>query len=56
MVPVSTPSQAPFQSGDRLRPCNRDLSERFADNSLDCGTGFDCFDPRSHTAHPALAI
>lgn len=29
--------------------CRADASERFPDNSIDMGTGYDCFDPRSHT-------
>jgi D-alanyl-D-alanine dipeptidase len=26
------------------------VGERYADNGVDMGTGFDCFDPRAHTA------
>ena len=29
--------------------CRGSAVERFPDNSLDMGTGYDCFDPRSHT-------
>ena len=27
----------------------------FADNTLDMGTGYDCFDPLSHTANPSVS-
>ena len=30
-------------------PCTAPAAERAADNSLDMGTGFDCFDPRTYT-------
>jgi zinc D-Ala-D-Ala dipeptidase len=29
--------------------CRAPADERFPDNSIDMGTGYDCFDPRSHT-------
>lgn len=29
--------------------CRAAVARRFPDNSLDMGTGYDCFDPRSHT-------
>ena len=29
--------------------CRANITERYPDNSLDMGTGYDCFDPRSHT-------
>jgi D-alanyl-D-alanine dipeptidase len=35
-------------------PCTAPLSERAPDNSLDMGTGYDCFDERSHTASTAI--
>lgn len=42
--------QPVYEPGDPLLPCTS--SNRFKDNSLDFGTGFDCFDVKSHTAHP----
>ena len=35
-------------------PARRLSGERFADNSVDMGTGFDCFSPLSHTLSPAV--
>ena len=38
----------------RLAACTSPVGERYADNSLDFGTGYDCFDPLSHTDNPAI--
>lgn len=50
---VHTPPrrQETYARGDRLRDCTARAGVRFRDNSLDMGTGYDCFDPRSHTYH-----
>ncbi len=34
--------------------CTAPAAQRFADNSVDMGTGYDCFDIRSHTLHPDI--
>lgn len=46
---VRTPPrrQETYTRGDRLRDCT--AKARFRDNSIDMGTGYDCFDPLSHT-------
>jgi D-alanyl-D-alanine dipeptidase len=46
---VRTPPrrQETYRRGDRLRDCAGE--RRFRDNSIDMGTGYDCFDPLSHT-------
>jgi len=54
IVPLPVPKQADFKVGMKLAACYLPGSERFNDNSLDFGTGFDCFDPLAHTAHPAV--
>ncbi len=36
------------------KECFLPEGERFADNSIDMGTGFDCFDELSHPENPAL--
>lgn len=41
-VPQADPLAQPYD-------CRAQASARFPDNSLDMGTGYDCFDPRSHT-------
>ena len=52
LVPLPPPAQPEHRAGDALVDCRS--TERFADNSLDMGTGYDCFDPLSHTANPAV--
>ncbi|NJQ03518.1 M15 family metallopeptidase [Streptomyces zingiberis] len=39
----------PYRPGEPLVPCTAPRDERFPDNSVDMGTGFDCFDSLSHT-------
>lgn len=54
IVPWPPPAQPVWEEGDPLTPCTAPLSERFPDNSLDFGTGFDCFDPRSFLNSTAI--
>jgi D-alanyl-D-alanine dipeptidase len=44
----------PYRPGEPLVPCYAPQSERFPDNSIDMGTGFDCFDTLSHTLDPRI--
>ncbi|MFJ4921837.1 M15 family metallopeptidase [Streptomyces sp. NPDC088725] len=44
----------PYVPGQRLAPCYGPKSERFPDNSVDMGTGFDCFDTLAHTDDPRI--
>ncbi|KOU74307.1 D-alanyl-D-alanine dipeptidase [Streptomyces sp. MMG1533] len=44
----------PYVPGEPLVPCYAPKSERFPDNSVDMGTGFDCFDTLSHTLDPRI--
>jgi D-alanyl-D-alanine dipeptidase len=48
---VATPprAQRPYLPGEPLVPCTAPQALRFPDNTVDMGTGFDCFDPLSHT-------
>ncbi|MFG1997622.1 M15 family metallopeptidase [Spirillospora sp. NPDC048911] len=39
----------PYRPGERLVPCYFPKDKRFPDNSVDMGTGYDCFDTLSHT-------
>ncbi|MEV0154013.1 M15 family metallopeptidase [Micromonospora sp. NPDC050686] len=50
LVPVPTPAQPGYTPGQPLVACTAPAGERFGDDSVDMGTGFDCFDPRAHTA------
>ncbi|MCX2183942.1 M15 family metallopeptidase [Streptomyces fradiae] len=40
--------------GEPQVPCFAPQDQRFPDNSLDMGTGFDCFDTLSHTDDPRI--
>ncbi|MEU4112161.1 M15 family metallopeptidase [Streptomyces sp. NPDC027717] len=44
----------PYVPGQPLVSCHAPKSQRFPDNSLDMGTGFDCFDPLAHTLDPRI--
>ncbi|MGW6909144.1 MULTISPECIES: M15 family metallopeptidase [unclassified Streptomyces] len=44
----------PYVPGEPLVPCYAPQGERFPDNSVDMGTGFDCFDTLSHTLDPRI--
>ncbi|GHE02562.1 M15 family metallopeptidase [Streptomyces alanosinicus] len=44
----------PYHPGEPLVPCFAPKSERFPDNSVDMGTGFDCFDTLAHTLDPRV--
>ncbi|ORB30526.1 M15 family metallopeptidase [Mycolicibacterium parafortuitum] len=53
---VSLPPRAEqaYVPGQPLVDCAAPVSERFPDNSLDMGTGYDCFDTLSHTLDPRV--
>ncbi|MCQ4197662.1 M15 family metallopeptidase [Streptomyces parvulus] len=44
----------PYRPGQPLVSCFAPRSERFPDSSVDMGTGYDCFDTRSHTLDPRI--
>lgn len=44
----------PYMPGEKLIPCYAPQGERFRDNSVDMGTGYDCFDTLSHTDDPRV--
>ncbi len=49
LVKLPARRQERYRRGDRLRDCAKPARKRFRDNSIDMGTGYDCFDPLSHT-------
>ncbi|MEV6694637.1 M15 family metallopeptidase [Micromonospora sp. NPDC051196] len=49
LVDLPAPRQAEYVPGQPLVACTAGQSERFGDNSVDMGTGYDCFDPLAHT-------
>jgi D-alanyl-D-alanine dipeptidase len=54
LVPLPPPTQRAYQPGEPLAPCVAPVSKRFPDNSIDMGTGFDCFDSLAHTLDPRV--
>jgi D-alanyl-D-alanine dipeptidase len=54
LVPYPPPTQRPYVPGEPLQPCTAPQGQRFPDSSVDMGTGFDCFDSRSHTLDPRI--
>lgn len=56
IVSVPVPRQPDYIPGQKLSACYLPLNQRFRDNSLDMGTGFDCFDDLSHTANKKIGL
>ena len=46
---VRLPAKAQPRWDGRFRSCTARYRRRFADNGVNMGTGYDCFDPRAHT-------
>ena len=47
-------TKPPYDTGAAYGPCTAPAAQRAPDNSLDMGTGFDCFDVKSHTSSGAI--
>jgi zinc D-Ala-D-Ala dipeptidase len=54
IVPLRAPEQPAYDSSTPLASCEGPKETRAPDNSLDMGTGFDCFSRRSHTAFSGI--
>ena len=54
LIPLPAPSQPVYRDGEELVRCTAPVEQRFRDNTLDMGTGYDCFSELSHTANPAV--
>jgi D-alanyl-D-alanine dipeptidase len=48
LVKLPARKQERYHRGDRLRDCTAPAGTRFRDNTIDMGTGYDCFDPLAH--------
>jgi D-alanyl-D-alanine dipeptidase len=48
LIKLPPRKQERYHRGDRLRDCAAPRSRRFGDNTIDMGTGYDCFDPLAH--------
>ena len=51
IVPLPASKQPEYIPGQKLAECYLPAEQRFADNTIDMGTGFDCFHELSHTAN-----
>ena len=49
LVALPARAQRPYVSGEPLASCSAPQAQRFGDNTVDMGTGFDCFDSLAHT-------
>ncbi len=56
IVPIPVPEQEFFSNDSQLCECFFPLNKRFKDNSIDMGSGFDCFHPISHTINNDLEV
>jgi D-alanyl-D-alanine dipeptidase len=54
LIPLPQTKPAPYDPAARYGACTGPANARAPDTSLDMGTGFDCFDARSHTANAAI--
>ena len=50
IVALPARAQPAYDPATPLVSCTAPAAERFPDNTVDMGTGFDCFDPLAHTA------
>ena len=56
IVPWPPPKQADYVPGQQLFECYLPVSQRFGDNTIDMGTGFDCFNELSNTANVNIGL
>ncbi|MDH6626061.1 D-alanyl-D-alanine dipeptidase [Streptomyces sp. LBL] len=54
LVKLPAKPTRPYAPGEPLVPCYAPKGQRFPDNSVDMGTGYDCFDTLSHTVDPRI--
>ncbi len=56
IVPVPVPAQEKYIPGQPLFECYLPAEVRFQDNSIDMGTGFDCFHELSHPENKKVGL
>ena len=56
IVPVPVPAQEQYSPGQPLHACYLPAGKRFKDNSIDMGTGFDCFHELSHPGNLKVGL
>jgi zinc D-Ala-D-Ala dipeptidase len=55
LIQASTPPAPAFDPAATYGACTGPAAQRAPDNSIDMGTGYDCFDTKSHTASGAIS-
>jgi len=56
IIALPAAAQESYTTGQKLRACYLEKKQRFGDNSIDMGTGFDCFHELSHTANQKIGV
>jgi D-alanyl-D-alanine dipeptidase len=56
IVPLPTPPQKAYTAKQKLVACFAPYLQRFADNTIDMGTGFDCLDTQAHQDNTDISI
>ena len=56
IVALPVPKQESYMPGQELSACHLPADQRFRDNSIDMGTGFDCFSELSHTENKSIGF
>lgn len=54
IVNLPATREADYHRGGKLTGCYLSYQERFKDNTIDMGTGFDCFDTMAHPANQTI--
>lgn len=55
IVPIPTPQEPTYTPGQSLVACYAPYNQRFKDNSIDMGTGYDCLDLRADTWYKRIS-
>lgn len=55
IVPLPAQTEPVYHSGEPLTACFAPVGERFRDNSINMGTGFDCMDETAHTFNASMS-
>lgn len=56
VVKLPVQAQAPYHSGQPLVACYAPYQQRYHDNSIDMGTGYDCFNDLSHPDNTNISL
>jgi len=56
IVPIPTPQEAEYVPGQTLRTCFSPYLQRYRDNNIDMGTGYDCLDSLAQPFNPRVGI